>query len=221
MCRFLLVKSLEPIEVGKLLTKFAYVAKNSRTTEGDWQGDGWGVSWLRDDGEWKLHKSLNPIWEEVAIVNRVPETRVALIHARSASFERDKGKLEYNQPYIAGKLAYVFNGLLKGVKLNEKVEGDIGAQKIFSLIRKMSDGGGLSGRMASVYKLLKNNSIAIKGFNIGLADASNLYALSDYMDHPEYFNLRYFESLNLKMICSEEFGDFEWKLVKKGRVIKL
>ena len=57
MCRFLLAKSKLSINPEKILKSFAKMAKKSKAYDGDWQGDGWGFSWLKDD-KWQIYKSI-------------------------------------------------------------------------------------------------------------------------------------------------------------------
>src|SRR3989344_4992469 len=134
MCRFLLVKSKKLIKPQKLLLQFAQMAKKSRALDGDWQGDGWGVAYKNQ--KWEIHKSLNPIWQDENTFNKFPKTDLFLVHARSASFPKDRGVIEFNQPFIYKNYAFVFNGLLRGVRLPMKVSGRIGAEKIWFLLKK-------------------------------------------------------------------------------------
>ena len=53
-----------------------------------------------------------------------------------SSIPNQKGKIEYNQSYISGDYCFVFNGMLRGIRIKKKVEGEIGAQKIWSLLQK-------------------------------------------------------------------------------------
>ena len=131
MCRFLLCKSKQPINPKKILCSFAKMAEKSKAYDGDWQGDGWGFSWL-EDNKWQEYRALKPVWEEQEKFSKFPESYIFSIHARSASFPQHKNNIEYNQPYINESYSYVFNGLLKGVTLS--LPGDIGAQKIWLLL---------------------------------------------------------------------------------------
>jgi predicted glutamine amidotransferase len=135
MCRFLLARSKEKFNAVALLEKFSMMSKKSKAYDGDWQGDGCGISWF-ENNEWKSKTSIEPIWEIAEEFSNIPQTTHVVIHARSASFPQHKGILEYNQPYIWQNYSFVFNGLLKGVTLPYQIEGKIGAQKIWSIIKK-------------------------------------------------------------------------------------
>ena len=134
MCRFLMVKHDHPQRPQNLLTDFADMCRLSRTSDGDRQEDGWGIAYLDKNNQWQQYRSLKAIWEVQASFSNFPETKLWTTHDRSASFIDQKGNVEFNQPYIDQGYAFVFNGTVKGVKFNQPLEGQIGAQKIFSLL---------------------------------------------------------------------------------------
>src|SRR3989344_7121114 len=135
LCRFLLARSEKPINPQPLLQDFAGMCKMCRAPDGDWQGDGYGIA-SQKDGRWRLYKSLKPIWQDEDIFSKVGAVNLLVAHARSTGFPQHKGNIEFNQPYVADSLCFVFNGMIKGVRLNMPLEGKIGAQKIFSLLLK-------------------------------------------------------------------------------------
>src|SRR3989344_6732494 len=174
MCRFLLAKSEKPFNAVPLLQKFAEMSKISKALDGDWQGDGCGISWL-ENNIWKVKTSIDPIWENVENFSGTPKTKHVVMHARSASFPQHKGILEYNQPYVYKNYVFVFNGLLKGVGLPYQLEGTIGAQKIWSLIlmylKKFAPNIALEKAVADLNKY----SQFIQALNIGLSDGKDMY----------------------------------------------
>ena len=135
MCRFLLVKFKNKTSPADVLNSFAKMSEQSRTLDGDWQGDGWGVSWKDDKGEWQTTKSLSPIWMDKGVFPEIPPTSMLAVHARSASFPSQKGIIEFNQPFVEGGMAFVINGFLRGVNL-KNINGTIGAQKIWNLLKE-------------------------------------------------------------------------------------
>lgn len=222
MCRFLLLRSDQETQVQTIFEQFAKMAEASRAPDGDRQEDGWGVTWL-ENGNWKGHHSLAPIWDDVDFARQIPHTKHLLVHARSASFVQHKGILEYNQPYIHGSMAFVFNGMIGGVKLNRSVPGKIGAQKLFNLFLEIVDQQEKPNPQAALeqlYRLIKDNSKNIRGMNIGISDGKNIYAISDYSITPDYFTLSQSNHKNFKMICSERIGEFGWDKVEKEVVKK-
>jgi len=204
MCRFLLVKSQKPIKPENLLTRFAKMAKNSRSYDGDQQSDGWGIAWLNAQKQWQLKKSLSPIWKELNSFTQFPDSNIFVVHARSSSFPKDKGFIIYNQPYIDGQYSFVFNGLLKGVSLPE-IPGNIGAEKIWYLLKRELKKNDIPVALENTKKLLLKNSKEIIAFNLGLADSqkSKIYSLCYFTKYPQYYQLHTSKTQSLEIICSE------------------
>lgn len=178
------------------------MAKKSKAPDGDWQGDGWGVSWMDKNGQWQIYKSLLPVWEDRNAFGQIPKTAAFAVHARSASFPQHKGFLEFNQPYIAGKYSFVFNGLLRGVSLI--IPGKIGAEKIWYLVQNELKKRKPQEALDAVADLLKQNSRQIVALNMGLLDKEEFYSFSYFTQFPEYYQLRSFQTEGFRVICSED-----------------
>lgn len=202
MCRFLLVKSKIPIKPSALLMQFSKMAKTSKALDGDWQSDGWGIAWIDSDNKWQLKKSLLPVWKDTRSFSKFPKTSVFVVHARSASFPNHKGVIEFNQPYITGSYAFVFNGLLKGVSL-PKVPGKIGAEKIWYLLERELRKNSVVEALKKTKALLLKNSKEIIALNIGLASNKKLYTLNYFTKYPKYYSLHHHQKNGLEIICSE------------------
>ncbi len=86
-------------------------------------------------GAWRSLNSLAPVWTERERFRDMPSSRFLVVHARSASFPGQTGALDYCQPFVHGRYAFVFNGLLRGVSLQTGMSGAIGSQKTWALIR--------------------------------------------------------------------------------------
>lgn len=221
MCRFLMVKSKNPIKLGKLLTEFAEACRKSRTPDGDWQGDGWGISYLSYNSQWIVKKSLHPIWEEKNVFKSIPKSRYLLVHARSSSFPNQRNKIEYNQPFVFGKYSFVFNGLIRGVSLPIKIKGEIGSQKIWNLLLGLlEDNSPKKSLILLKDKILKNSKI-VHALNIGICDMENLYAFCFYNFEPDYYSLHYFSSQSLFIISSEPLSGLKFKKMRAEELIVL
>ena len=218
MCRFLLCKSKQPINPKKILSSFSEMAEKSKAYDGDWQGDGWGFSWL-EDNKWKEYRSLKPIWKEKDKFSKFTESNIFSIHARSASFPQHKNNIEYNQPYINKSYSYVFNGLLKGVTLS--LPGNIGAQKIWLLLNVYLKKINLTQSLYKVTDILKNNSLNIQALNIGVAGKNTISAYCHFNAHPNYYSLQYSDNSNIKIICSEIIDGFIFKSLPANSLISL
>ncbi len=211
MCRFILLASPEPCDMREFAAQFAQMCQRSNCLDGDWQGDGWGLAWLDDNAAWQRHRSLEPIWTEPEAVQDIPLTRHLVMHARAASFPHQKGRIGYNQPYVHGAHAFVFNGLIKGVKLPRKVPGSIGAAKIWWLVREqLEQGASPQQALDHVYALLAEHSRAIQGCNLGLSNGQDYAFYNGNPSGLEYYQLHQAQHDTLRMVCSEPFGDYTW-----------
>lgn len=219
MCRFLLAKSKQPISPEPILNSFAKMAKKSKAFDGDWQGDGWGFSWLNKKNSWERYRSLKPIWEDVSVFNHFSDAKIFSIHARSASFPQHKNNLEYNQPYINESYSYVFNGLLKGVTLS--LPGDVGTQKIWLLLNDYLKKMNLTQALSKTTDILKNNSRSIQALNIGVAGQNTISSYCYYTQHPKYYSLHYLDRPDLKIIVSEPIEGFNFKPLLTNSLITL
>lgn len=220
MCRFLLAKSKEKIDPKYILKGFAEMARKSKAYDGDWQGDGWGVSWWNGKS-WEQYVSLKPVWKDEDFFSFIPETTSLIVHARSASFDRHKNTIEYNQPYIQGRYAFVFNGLIKGVTLPHQLDGKIGAQKIWSLVlmylKKYSPELALK---KAIFDLNKHSRF-IQALNIGLSDGKNIYMYNQYANHEKYYRLQSHITKQLVIGVSEKIEGFEFVPVNLKKILKL
>lgn len=196
------------------------MAKNSKTFDGDWQGDGWGIVW-KIENIWSLKKSLQPIWEDQEIFSSIPVSTHFLVHARSASFPNHKNIIEFNQPYIAGKYAFVFNGLLKGVALPHPVAGKIGAQKIWNILQDYLKEHSPEESLHLVKEYLLKHSKFIQALNIGLSDGVNNYGLCQYGANPDYYSLHSSRSDSQTVLSSEPFPGFSFQKAENGQVVSL
>ncbi len=215
MCRFLIVKSKNKINPEELLKSFALACQKSVAPDGELQKDGYGIAW-HDDKTWQLKKSLAPVWEEQDLFKQIPETNLLVVHARSSGFANDKDNIDYNQPFIDGPLCFVFNGMIRKISLNLPLEGKIGSQKLFSLIKLQLKKHKVDAVLNEVNKLVLNKAEKIEGMNIGLIKGNRIHVLCQYLDNKSYFSLNYYQDKNLTIISSETFSPYSWMTMKKG-----
>jgi len=221
MCRFLMIKSHSDFQPGEILVRFSEMVKNSKTLDGDWQGDGWGIGWLDENQRWQFKKTIHPIWEDECSFRQIPESKQFLVHARSASFPKHKNNLDFNQPFTNEKFAFLFNGLIKGVSLPFPTYGKIGAQKIWHLLNDLMSQSPPEVTFLELQNLLIKYSLSIQAMNIGLSDGKMMYAFCHYEKFPDYYNLRYHESNMIRMICSEPLIGYAFEPVPLGRTVIL
>lgn len=215
MCRFSLIRSEKNFEIKPFLFQFAQKCRENKI----WQGDGWGVAWLDSKNNWQILKSLLPIWEEVETFKKIPRSKIFLIHARSSSFERDKNNLEYNQPFIEGEIAFVFNGNILGMRTPTKIPGKIGSQKIFYLIKKYIPETGILGAIQKVKAMIEARAKKIEGMNLALCDKKKFYLLCYHNGDSDYYGIRYFKTKAMIIVSSEEISDFPFQLMENNQIL--
>lgn len=220
MCRFLILRSRNLINPYPVIESFSKMAKKSKALDGDWQGDGWGICWLDRNNHWCTYKSILPIWEERGKFDLFPETNFLVIHARSASFPETKGIIKFNQPFTDGQYVFVFNGFLKGVKIPYKMEGEIGSEKIWFLIKNFLRYMKPEIALEKLKNIIIKHTEKINALNVGLCDRNNIYALTMFNENPDYYQLKYFESRDLTIVSSEEIENYKFEDLLKGKIIK-
>lgn len=202
MCRFLLAKFDQPTKPQRLLERFANMSKASKALDGDWQGDGHGIAWIDENNNWQRRTSLDPVWQIPAAFADIPTTTTLVAHARSASFPYHKGVLAYNQPYLFGEYAFVFNGLLKGVSL-PPIPGVIGAEKISYLLQEALKTRGPTEALEYLKQFLTAHCREIIALNVGLATPNAFYSINQYSIHPDYYRLHSWQEDGVTLTCSE------------------
>lgn len=217
MCRFLIVKSKNKINPAELLKSFALACQKSVAPDGELQKDGYGIAW-HDGQTWQLKKSLAPIWEEQDSFEQIPETNLFVAHARSSGFAKDKDNLEYNQPFTDGPLCFVFNGMIRKISLSLPLEGTIGSQKLFSLLKLKTKNNHIDAALKEVNELVLEKAERVEGMNIGLVKDNKIYALCQYADNRDYFSLHYYQDSDITIISSEVFDSYSWEDMKKGEL---
>lgn len=212
MCRFLLAKFEQSQSATELLEKFAEMCRQSKSLDGDDQGDGWGLAYV-EGGQWQKTSSLEPIWEDQAEFANLPKTTMLVAHARSASFPDQKGVLAYNQPFVYRQHVFVFNGLLQGVKLDRPIPGKIGSQKIWYLVKELLKQGKSPRQALSLtVDLLKQSSKRVQALNLGLATFDDFWASCNYDDPTSsYYQLQIYQNTKQKLVCSEPLPGFEFQ----------
>jgi len=205
-----MIKSQNDLQPGEFLMRFSEMAKNSKALDGDWQGDGWGIGWLDKNKQWQIKKSIHPIWKNKSHFRQIPMSTHFLVHARSASFPAHKDNLEFNQPFNSGQLAFLFNGLIKGVSLPYPTPGKIGSQKIWHILSGLIRQSSPEEALQELRELLLKHSRSIQALNIGLSDGKTMYAFCHYEKFPEYYNLHHHESDKVKMVSSDPLEGYNF-----------
>jgi predicted glutamine amidotransferase len=202
MCRILCVRAREAFALREHLEPFTRIAENSR----EYQGHGWGCSWLSNDGRWQHYHDIRPIWEDPAPPDDT--TTLLMVHARSAF--RDEGiAVENNMPFADDQRVFVFNGELQGVRIKE--EGRIGAEKIFNYIKRF-DTGDLDVAVERGTRVIRKRSRYVRAMNIIIATRDAVHVASSFGEDPDYFQLRtVVHDDGTLIVCSEPYGAYPWQ----------
>lgn len=180
MCRLLGIQAAQPVDVVPWLEAFAVSCRASK----EFQGHGWGVSWWTGDG-WERYRSMRPIWEDTI---EVPETSIALVHARSA-FRNEGIVVENNMPFLGGDLAFAFNGELREVRLS--VPGETGAARLFHLLDRFTRAadGDVLAALSRLDQLIATRTDYVRALNVLVSDGRSIFVNTRYSEDPEYFTL--------------------------------
>lgn len=209
MCRLLLVNSKEEFEIMPYLKIFADIAKHSK----EYQGDGWGMGYIVN-GKMKYHHGIKAIWEDD--LNGFGKSNLITVHARSA-FNDSLKPIENNMPFFDSERTFIFNGELRGVKIN--AEGRIGAEKIFNFIKRF-DKNGLSLAIEKSNGIIKKRAEYIRAMNYIITDKENVYINSYFNEDKEYFTLFKKEDEKTLAVCSERFpNDTGWESVENKSLL--
>lgn len=208
MCRLLYVNSKTNFSITKHLNVFASIAKNSK----EYQGHGWGLSYLRNN-EWIHYKNIKPIWEDD--LNQFMNTNKMLVHARSA-FNDEGIMVENNMPFFDDKYVFIFNGELHGVKIN--AHGRIGAEKIFNFIKRF-DKTNMNSAISKGTEIIKKRTSYIRAMNIIIAEKDKVHYSSMFNEDYEYFQMYLKQTKGETIICSEAYPNGKgWRKIKNNSV---
>ncbi len=209
MCRIIGIESELPIDNNQRLRLFSEICKNSK----EYQGHGWGLAYY-NGRSWIEYHSIIPIWEDE--LPQIPKTTRLLVHARSA-FQNKDILLENTMPFTnkSKNRVFIFNGELRGVKI--RIEGRIGAEKIFNYIQKLSRESLFDGIKKAV-PIIEKKSSYIRAMNMIIAEDEKLYLTTMYNEQPEYFNMYKYEENEIKIVCSEPIDNNKWIKIENNTI---
>jgi predicted glutamine amidotransferase len=210
MCRLLAVRDETSFDVVAVLKPFAKLSKKSK----EFQGHGWGFSYIDEEGTWQHYKNIKPIWEDN--LEGFGRSTFLIAHARSA-FEDKDIVVENNMPFMDDKFIFIFNGELRGVKIKE--EGRIGAEKIFNFIKRFNERKPAE-MLEKGTRLIQKRSKYVRALNIIMTDRKKVFVTNIFNEEPEYFQM-YYKVLGKRiMVCSDPFPtETDWEKVETNKVV--
>lgn len=203
MCRFLVLRGERPFDPSPLLSRFRERCRVSP----EYQGHGWGIA-FRTSGELARYRSLTPIWDDDPPLP--PEVDLLVVHARSA-FRNEGIELENNMPFYRGAWSFVFNGELRGVRV--QAPGRTGAEKIFHLTLERARDS-VEAALVATDRYLRARSRYVRAMNVALTDGEAIYAHCRFSERPDYFTLHW-RAGELSGVCSEPL-DPEFRPMANG-----
>lgn len=220
MGRFLMLENEAGAAGPEMLAGFAATSGNSRTPEGFRHSDGYGLAWLEKD-EWRRLRRLGPIWENLSDLAGPDSARRVLAHARHASFDWEKNDVRFNQPFISGRLAFVFNGFVEGVRLSAYPPGRSGAEKLFNYLLTLLETKEPPEALEMLGRIFKRNSSRLWGLNMGLADGESFYCWSTCDLYPDHYRLHFHRDGRLRVVSSEALPGWEFQPVPRDVLFAL
>lgn len=115
----------------------------------------------------------------------------------------------------------MFNGLLRGVKLPQRVAGSIGAQKIWTLLQHYLTTQPPLDALTQLRETLIAHTQELKALNIGLMDKHGGYAFCSFTTSPDYYTLPLHRSPQLQVICSEPLTGYTFDRAAPNQIIEL
>ncbi len=202
---------MQPFSIPDLLEPFAGVAQTSP----EYQGHGWGCSW-REDDQWRHYHNIQPIWQDD--FTQFGDSLLLLVHARSAF--RDEGiVIENNMPFNDGESVFIFNGELRGVRINS--DGRIGAEKIYNYIRRFDRGDKLAA-LDRATSIIDRRSAYVRAMNIILCDGNQAWLSTRFSENPDYFQMHRKQDGDLNLVCSQPFAnDSDWTAIDNNTTVLL
>lgn len=204
MSRFLFINKKERFDIETDLTVFAENAEMNHTPEGNWQGDGWGISWLDPLGGWREFKLFMPIWKNKDFLYMFTPSNTFLMHVRTLAAEEEYISEEHNLPFTNENISFAFDGDL--------IESEIGtankliADKFWETI-KTFDLNNLENEFKNFCENINLETEALKAANLVLCNKENVYVYSKYKTELEsYYQLNYVIDENKIVFSSQEMN---------------
>ncbi len=116
---------------------------------------------------------------------------------------------------------FVFNGLLSGVSLPGRREGEIGAQRIAALLGAFLRRQSGPDAVTRLLGLLEQRARRVDALDLAIACPDQIVALSRFESHAEYYRLHHLQDDGLAIVCSQPLDGRGWTPLPTGRPVVL
>jgi len=223
MCRMLL--AIGEFNISKIIDSFLLMANDQNETherhlifeKGTFKHkDGWGAAYLDETGNWRMIRSILPIFEDKRIIElKDIKTNLLILHARKAS----QGKIAVDNchPFKFKEWVFCHNGgINETIKFNDdyKPKGDTDSERLFySLLTDINKNPQIDKTVRTNIAKYKENPEA----NIVLANKNYSYVYLNKNDKINYYQMKFLKEKNQLIISSEVLLGIgiNWKKLKQ------
>ncbi|MBP9758755.1 hypothetical protein KBD45_03600 [Candidatus Dojkabacteria bacterium] len=219
MSRILVINKKERFDVEENFKIFAEVSENNPTPDGNWQGDGWGISYIDPLLKWRGFKTFVSIWKNIGFAHIFMPSNIFMLHVRTLIVEEEYVSEENNLPYFNDELSLVYDGDQLESKIDKSVKPLI--DRIWEQIQ-IVDKSNLESEFKTICEQINLEAEGYKAFNLVLSDKQNMYVYCKYNPEAEsYYQIHYFTN-ELKTIISSQPLEIEdmqldqWQKLQNG-----
>lgn len=212
MTRFLVINKKERFDIEETLRIFAEASENNPTPDGNWQGDGWGISYVDPYLKWRGYKTFVSIWKCMDFFNIFMPSNIFMMHARTLEAEEQYVSEDHNMPYYNDEISFVFDGVEDEQQIN--LEDGYFFDKFWGKILQLDQNDFETG-LRELCNGITLNKVGLKAANFVISDKKNIYIYSKTENHNNaYYKLKYQINENQIIIASQEYtmeGAELWK----------
>ncbi|MGQ9856464.1 MAG: class II glutamine amidotransferase [Fervidobacterium sp.] len=212
MCRMAAFSSNEYIEVGKIINSVSEMAKNGKNAPHD---DGYGFVLFTKERKLE-YKSVVPIFEDDFWKSVVEgfKASAGIVHARKASENLDKTKLQLHPFHISGKyLAH------NGTVYDANIENDFRSDT-YDFFLNIFSFDIFEALIDNVRKYIANHKYSSLNFLLYDEKEDSLYVGCIYSRSPDYFTL-YYDQNEAGFVVYSENVNGDLTPMENGEILKV
>lgn len=224
MSRFIFINKKQRFDIEENLKAFAALSEDNPTPEGNWQGDGWGISWVDPYLKWRDYRTFISIWKNTEFMHIFMPSNTFLLHVRTLEVAEEYISEEHNLPYSTDELTFVFDGELTSTEAIK--ESQLPADRIWEKIKSLNREN-LESEFRQLCESIDLEKENLKAANLVLSDKNNLYVYNKYNPEFEYYYQIKFVTNEEKIIFSSQEMSIEnlqitdWQKMQNGEYKKV